>query len=52
MLIMLYVHHETSYDKFNENYDRIYVLEKGTFRTLPAGITPLLKENIPEVEEY
>ena len=26
IFIMLYVHHETSYDKFNQNYDHIYRL--------------------------
>jgi len=50
VFIMLYVLHETSYDKFNNNYDRIYRLEADEFGKLPPAIGMHLKANLPEVE--
>ena len=50
ILIVLYVHHETSYDKFNENYDRIYRLEGDNYGKLPPIVGIYLKNNLPEVE--
>ena len=38
ILIGLYVDHETSYDKFNEYYDRIYRLEVGNSAQIPSAI--------------
>jgi putative ABC transport system permease protein len=35
VFIMLYVQHETVYDTFNENYNRIYRLEGDDFGKLP-----------------
>ncbi|MCK5279928.1 MAG: ABC transporter permease, partial [Cyclobacteriaceae bacterium] len=49
MLIMLYVHHETSYDKFNENYDRIYRLEADNFAKLHPTFGTFVKDQVPEV---
>ncbi|MFC2126502.1 ABC transporter permease [Bacteroidota bacterium] len=50
ILIMLYVHHEMSYDKFNENYDRIYRLEGDDYGRLPPTIGDYVKDKVPEVE--
>lgn len=50
ILIILYVHHETSYDKFNENYDRIYRLEGDNYGRLPPIVGIYLKNNLPEVK--
>jgi putative ABC transport system permease protein len=50
ILILLYVHHETSYDKFNENYDRIYRLEGDEFSKLPKIVGDHLRGKIPEIE--
>lgn len=50
IFIMLYVRHETSYDKFNKNYDRIYRLEGDDYGKLPPVIGTYVKERIPEVE--
>jgi len=51
ILILLYVHHETSYDKFNENYDRIYRLEGDDYAQVPHRVAILAKERIPEIVE-
>ena len=50
ILIMLYVHHELSYDKFNENYDRIYRLQTENYAKFPPIIGEYVKSKIPEVE--
>jgi len=50
LLILLYVHHETSYDKFNENYDRIYRLEGDGYAKLPPLIGEYIADKIPEIE--
>ena len=50
ILIMLYVHHEMSYDKFNENYDRIYRLEANDYGCLPPAIGDFVMDKVPEVE--
>ena len=47
---MLYVHHETSFDKFNENYDRIYRLEGDEYAKLPPVIGDYIKDRIPEIK--
>lgn len=51
IFIMLYVHHETSYDKFNTNYDRIYRLEADGWGKLPPVFGRQVKEKLPEVEQ-
>jgi putative ABC transport system permease protein len=50
MLIMLYVHHEMQYDKFNENYERIFRIEGDEYARLPPVIGTYVYNNIPEVE--
>jgi putative ABC transport system permease protein len=52
ILAILYYYHENSYDKFNEKYENIYILEKGDRQGLPAAIAPILKENIPEILDF
>lgn len=50
IFIMLYVMHETSYDKFNKNYDHIYRLEGDDFGKLPPVFGRHVNERMPEVE--
>ena len=50
IFIMLYVHQETSYDKFNENYNRIYRLEGNNYGKLPPIMGTYVKDRLPEVE--
>ena len=50
IFIMLYVHHETSYDKFNENYDRIYRLEADDYARIPPVIGSYIQDRIPEIK--
>ena len=51
LLIALYVRHELSYDRFHSKVDRTYRLVSPSepMQFLPLG--PLLKEELPEVEE-
>ena len=49
IFIMLYVQHETSYDKFNQNYDHIYRLEGDSYAKLPPVIAIHIKDRIPEI---
>ena len=56
LLILLWVFNETGYDKFNEHADRIYRLESNNATEdntalITSIVAPLLKENLPEVEE-
>lgn len=50
IFIMLYVHHETSYDKFHENYDRIYRLEADHWGYFPPSVGLHLKGKLPEIK--
>ena len=50
ILIMMYIHHETSYDKFNENYSRIYRIEGDEYAKLPPVVGTYVKDHFPEVE--
>lgn len=58
ILIGLWIQYETSFDKFNENYDRIGIVykhtlfndEKGTQEATPMPLYYELKENYPEVK--
>ena len=50
ILIMLYIHHETRYDKFNEHYSRIYRIEGDDYARLPPVIGQFVKDNLPEIE--
>lgn len=49
IFILLYVQHETSYDKFHENYDNLYRLEGDNYARLPPVIGDHIKERIPEI---
>ena len=51
ILIMLYVHHEFSHDKFNEHHDRIYRLEAEGYGKLPPVIGDYVKDRVPEIEK-
>ena len=51
ILIMLYVHHEFSHDRFNEYYDRIYRLEAEEYGKLPPVIGDYVKDRVPEIEK-
>jgi putative ABC transport system permease protein len=44
------VHHEFSYDKFNEYYDRIYRLEASEYGKFPPIIGDYIKDKIPGIE--
>ncbi|HEY5327689.1 MAG TPA: ABC transporter permease [Mucilaginibacter sp.] len=48
MMIMMYVAHETSYDRFHKNADRIFI--PNVPMSYASG--PLIKQNQPLVEEY
>jgi putative ABC transport system permease protein len=50
LLIILFVHSESGYDKFNMNLPRIYRIELGDGCVMPTGIAPLLEGQIPEIE--
>ncbi len=60
MMIMMYVAHETSYDRFHKNADRIFLpqarIKQGSntmnmeFMSYASG--PLIKQNQPTVEAY
>lgn len=60
MLIMLYVLHELSYDRYNEKADRIYrvnseILFGGNnmhFAVSPDPMGPTLKKDYPQVEQF
>jgi putative ABC transport system permease protein len=60
MLIMLYVAHEHSYDKFHKNGDRIYTLHASikiggqalNMTYMSYGTGPIVKQNQPKVEDY
>lgn len=59
MLISLYLYHEYSYDSYHKNGDRLYQLgaifgkegEEERKSTVPAALTPALKETFPEIVE-
>jgi putative ABC transport system permease protein len=50
VLIMLYVNHETSYDKFNHNFENIYRLEGDEYAKLPPVVGPYVLDRVPEVK--
>jgi putative ABC transport system permease protein len=51
ILIMLFIQNEYSYDRFNENFERIYRIEKNSGCVMPAGIAHILEGQIPELEK-
>lgn len=60
MLIMLYVAHEHSYDRFHKNGNRIYTLHATVkmgsqvmnMAYMSYGTGPVIKQNQPRVEDY
>ena len=52
ILIMLYVHHEFSHDKFNEHYERIYRLEAEDYAKLPPVMSEYIRDKVPEIENF
>lgn len=60
MLIMLYVAHEHSYDRFHKNGDKIYTLHATiklgsnvvNMEYMSYGTGPVIKQNVPKVEGY
>lgn len=58
LLILLFIRHETGYDRFEPNGDRVYrvVLERKypgrstSYAIIPSGYTRVLKQEFPEVE--
>src|SRR6187401_1877695 len=50
IFILLYVHHETTFDKFHENSDHIFRLEGDDFAKLPPVIGDYIKDRIPEIK--
>ena len=50
IFIMLYVQHETSYDKFNQHYNYIYRVEGDTYVRLPPVVGTYVKDRIPEAK--
>lgn len=60
LLIAVYVHHETSYDAFHPKGDQLYRMNNSfdfqgelyTYPTINSAITPAMKAEIPEVQEY
>ena len=50
LLIILYVHHELTYDKFNEKYDRIYRLEADDWGKIPPVSGDLIQAEIPGID--
>ncbi|TWR27687.1 FtsX-like permease family protein [Mucilaginibacter achroorhodeus] len=55
IFVTLYVDHETSYDKWNKNYKRVYLVERelpnGPSPYTPAPLAATLKAQCPEIEE-
>jgi putative ABC transport system permease protein len=60
IIILLYVQDEVSYDRFHQNLDRIYRLERlyyqpdgsigGSLSSLAPSFTPFLEQDFPEIE--
>jgi len=55
VLVTLYVDHEKSYDQWNKNIDKVYLIERetptGTSPYTPGKLAALIKGECPEVEE-
>jgi putative ABC transport system permease protein len=57
LLIMTWVRHQLSYDRFHENLDQLFMIlsrdDKGvTWNTTTYALPPALKEGYPEVEDF
>ena len=55
LLIMLWVQDELSFDRFHKNSDRLYIVvhknENGWSSSSPWAMTPVLKNDFPEIEK-
>jgi putative ABC transport system permease protein len=51
IMIMLFIQNEYSYDRFNENFERTYRIEKNSVCVMPAGIGHIIEGQIPELEK-
>ncbi|MBC7417301.1 MAG: ABC transporter permease, partial [Pedobacter sp.] len=55
IFVALYVDHERSYDQWNKNIDRVFLVERempnGTSPYTPAPLAAAIKSKCPEVEE-
>jgi len=53
ILIFLWVQHESSYDRFHEKADDLYLItvsgERGTWTSSPWALVPTLKNDFPEI---
>ena len=60
LLIAVFAHHELSYDKFHPKVDQLYRMNNSldfqgdlyTYPTINSAITPAMKLEIPEVEDF
>ena len=60
LIIVLYVAHHLSFDRYHEDYERIYRVnsqwrENGMltkYAVVPSGVGPMLKRDFPEVRSY
>ncbi len=52
MLILLFIHHELSYDRYHTNADRIYRVTLQNDAKTPPTLSPALRKEFPEVEDY
>lgn len=51
IILTLYVSFERSFDRFHKNSDSVYRLElRGEGSWLPAKMSPVIKQNIPEIK--
>ena len=60
LIIIIYVSYQNSFDKFHEDYEKVYrvnsVRQEGdklvNYASVPPGIGPALQANFPDVEAY
>ncbi len=51
VIILITVLHETQFDRFNRNLDRIYRLEEGEWALMSPNIAHRIAERFPEIEK-
>src|SRR5659263_704346 len=51
ILILLYVNHELTFDRFHKNYDNIYKLTLGNNFNTMAPFAVVLNDKVPEIEK-
>lgn len=52
IILGIYVKQQYSYDNFQENKDRIYLLDSDTYACFANPLADFIKDNYPEVESY